>query len=95
MESQALLARSVRCRPVVKLFVTRRRAFRRSPDDKPWALCLGSKAGGVIVLAKASTRREIVRTMRATLDWWDTPRGQVAYHAGLRALCEGYSEAKA
>ena len=69
----------VRCRPIVKLFVVRRKRFNRSPDDLPYLLCIGSKAGGPVVLGKFATRREAAKHLRAALDWLDTPRGQAAY----------------
>jgi len=64
---------------VVKLFVVRKRTFRRSPDDKPHLLCLGSKPGGNVVISEHGTWLEAAREKRIMLDWLDTPQGQAAY----------------
>lgn len=67
------------CRSIVKLFVVRKRMFRRSPDDKPHLLCLGSKPGGNVVIKPHGTCLEAAREKQAILDWLDTPQGQAAY----------------
>lgn len=78
------------CRPLVKIFVAKKRVFRKSPDDKPFRLCVGMPNGTAMEIERYSTCRAAVNARKVVLDWFDSDNGQACYQESLKMLLGGY-----
>ena len=72
------------CRPIMKVFIRYKRPLVRTPDDKPWSLCIGLKRISSVKLVSCRSKQEAMKVRRALLDWLDTPAGVGVYREALR-----------
>lgn len=76
-----------RCRPVMRVFIVKRKGFsRRDAIAKPWLLCVGSKRASSLIVSRHAEKSQAVAEMQGLLTWMDSPTGQAAYQEALKAI---------
>lgn len=89
MNGKTMIGCPLSCRPIVKVFIVRDKMFRRSPDDLPWRVCIGSKEGGAMTVARRTGFFSAMKARALVLDWLDTEDGRACYEESLKMLLGG------